>query len=130
MPVLLTPPELVRVTRGLRDLARRSSLPAVRVALNELAARFASDADSTTCGSDLPVGQHDERHRYYRAMAAVAVSPQTRIELNRLADWYAMLAATREQTDADGDSVSVFRFCTTMRHVPWLCPLPTLPPDR
>ena len=126
MPVLMAPPA---VARCLRDLARRSSLPALRTALNEIAARFASDAEGAG-GGDLLVGQHDDRSRYYRVMAAVAVSRQTRLELNRLADWYAMLAGPGEQTSADGDGVSIFRFCTTMRQAPQPCPLPTLPPDR
>ena len=131
MPVLMTPPELIGVAHRLRELARRSSMPAIRAALNEIADRFAGNVVTADQGDNfLLVGKYDERARYYHAMAVVAASSQTRLELNRLADWYAMLAGTREQTCVDGDGVSIFRFCTTLRHAPLPCPLPTLPPDR
>jgi hypothetical protein len=88
----MTQSELLELAHMLRKLARTSPTPAITGALLQIADRYAAAVVTGIGNAGLPIDQRYKRARYYRLMAALAVTPQTRVELNRLADWYAKLA--------------------------------------
>ena len=88
----MTQSELLELARMLRRLARTSPTPAIRGALLQIADRYVAAVVTGVGNAGLPIDQQYKRARYYRLMAALAVTPQTQVEPNRLADWYATLA--------------------------------------
>lgn len=96
----MTQSELLELARMLRQLARTSPTPAIRCALLQIADRYAAAVVTEIGNAGLPIDQRYKRARYYRLMAALAVTPQTQVELNRLADWYAKLAGAGQPITA------------------------------
>jgi hypothetical protein len=96
----MTQSELLELARMLRKLARTSPTTAIRVTLTQIADHYAAAVVTGIGNAGLPIDQQYKRARYYRLMAALAVTPQTQVELNRLADWYAKLAGAERPITA------------------------------